>query len=147
MPPPEKFVYIKTHHSTIPNYLCVDKIPANFHPPPPTSTTRKPVKTAHVLFYWLTRPPASLPPSPPSLGRHGRRNPILARFRPSPTPSAEHAPTPAHPRTPAHLLDINNPDCYLVKKKSPGPFFLYIERSPSPRLPVSPSPRLTYLVS
>ena len=74
-------------------------------------------------------------------------NRILARFRPPHTPSAEHAPTPAHPRTPAHLLDINNPDCYLVKKKSPGPFFLYIERSPSPRLPVSPSPRLTYLVS
>ena len=68
MPPPETFVYIKTHHSTIPNYVCVDKIPANFHPPPPTSTARKPVKTANVLFYWLTRPPASLPPHiPPHL--------------------------------------------------------------------------------
>ena len=35
MPPPETFVYIKTHHSTIPNYVCVDKIPAK---PPPTAT-------------------------------------------------------------------------------------------------------------
>ena len=91
--------------------------------------------------------PAHLPPHLVQFGRHRCRNRILARFRPPHTPSAEHAPTPAHPRTPAHLLDINNPDCYLVKKKSPGPFFLYIERSPSPRLPVSPSPRLTYLVS
>ena len=96
--------------------------------------------------------PCSLPllTAPPhwvQFGRHGRRNRILARFRPPHTPSAEHAPTPAHPRTPAHLLDINNPDCYLVKKNHPAPFFLYIEISPSPRLPVSPSPRLTYLVS
>ena len=67
MPPPETFVYIKTHHSTIPNYVCVDKIPANFHPPPPTSTARKPVKTANVLFYWLTRPPPSPPCSPGTL--------------------------------------------------------------------------------
>ena len=91
--------------------------------------------------------PPSLLPSLKLFRRNRRQNRILARFRPPHTPSAEHAPTPAHPRTPAHLLDINNPDCYLVKKKSPGPFFLYIERSPSPRLPVSLSPRLTYLVS
>ena len=44
-------------------------------------------------------------------------NPMLARFRPPHTPSAEHAPTPAYPRTPAHLLDINNPDCHLLGKK------------------------------
>ena len=65
MKPPETFVYIKTHHSTIPNYVCVDKIPANFHPPPPTSTARKPVKTANVLFYWLTRPPPHFPLTSP----------------------------------------------------------------------------------
>ena len=51
------------------------------------------------------------------LSRHRRQNRILAGFWPSPTPSAEHAPTPAHPRTPAHLLDINNPDCHLLGKK------------------------------
>ena len=117
MPPPETFVYRQTHHSTIPNYVCVDKIPANFHPPPPTSTARKPVKTTNVLFYWLTRAPPSLPPSLQSFGRNGGRNRILAGFRPPPTPSAEHAPTPAHPRTPAHLLDINNPDMSSFGKK------------------------------
>ena len=102
MPPPETFVYIKTHHSTIPNYVCVDKIPANFHPPPPTSTARKPVKTANVLFYWLTRPPASPPPlfdlldaSDVEIGFW----PDFGRRIPPPPSMPPHLPTLAHPPT------------------------------------------------
>ena len=43
MPPPETFVYRQTHHPTIPNYVCVDKIPAKPPPPPLTALLTSPL--------------------------------------------------------------------------------------------------------
>ena len=52
--------------------------------------------------------------------------PDFGRRIPPPPSMPPHLPTLAHPPT---RIDFNNPDCHLLgKKKSPGPFFLYIER-------------------
>ena len=71
----------------------------------------KPVKATIVLFYWLTRAWREyLTPERKSELRERCPSRPPAGSSPSPTLSAEHAPTPAHPRTRAtHAVDINSP--------------------------------------
>ena len=127
----------KTHAA---RKVCVDKIGSRLranslsteNPTPPDhrhlASPRNPVKTANMQFYWVT----------PHFFRLKKKSPIFApqsckfcqiwplaasnfpdfgRIRAAAHPSVSHAPTPARPRTQAHMwLTLKHPDWHLLGK-------------------------------
>ena len=119
--------------------VCVDKIGSrprenslSTENPTPTdrrhlASPRKPVKTANVLFYWLMNFWlffTKVCKFCQICSATAQNFPDFGRIRAAAHPSVSHAPTPARPRTQAHMwLTLSHPDCHLLGKKFPGTVF------------------------